>query len=179
MELSRESVRKHAVLLVRHDNDCGYSHRRRAYAHLLDSLGDLLQSRGVRVCVVAAPYSRLTGERAHNSPVSVNEAVRAIDLFGHVVRRLAGARRADALVQRLTTSLWRRLMRRADARYVVAIEPSRAIWVNVVPLVERSTRKLLSLVDLSAHARSMRLIETGVAIRFSGTRGSGIRSYKT
>ena len=44
---------------------------------------------------------------------------------------------------------------------------------KLTPLVERSTRKPVSLVALSVHARLMRLVETAVAVRFDGAAGGG------
>ena len=45
--------------------------------------------------------------------------------------------------------------------------------VKVVPLIERSSLYAVSLLALSVQARSMRLEETAVAVRFVGAAGTG------
>lgn len=115
------------ALLVRHDNDCGYSFQGKAYAQLLDSLGELLGARGLRLGSVAVPRSRLVGERAWNAPVEFNGLAHVIARVSGLAGRLAGARRAKALHDRLTAMIWRRILRQSGASCVVAIEPSRGL----------------------------------------------------
>ncbi len=47
------------------------------------------------------------------------------------------------------------------------------IWAKLTPSVERSSLKPASLSALSAQTRSMRLVETAVAIRPEGAAGVG------
>ncbi len=52
--------------------------------------------------------------------------------------------------------------------------PTVPIWAKVVPLVERSILKPLSLVELSVHKRLIRLEEAVVAFRLLGAAGVAV-----
>ena len=58
--------------------------------------------------------------------------------------------------------------------YAVTFAPTVPICANVVPLVERSILKPVSLLELSVQERLIWVDETAVALRFVGAAGIGV-----
>jgi hypothetical protein len=115
------------VLLVRHDGDCGYTYRGKAYAHIVDSFGDACATSGLSVRSVAVPYSRLTGARAHNHPVNYNRAAYALSLAGSVLRKLGLGPNPGAWERDELTRLWTRILAAAAPRHVIGIQPDKSV----------------------------------------------------
>jgi hypothetical protein len=55
--------------------------------------------------------------------------------------------------------------------YAVTFAPTVAIRLNLPPLLERYTLKLVSLFELSVHDKLIWLAETAVAVRLLGAAG--------
>jgi hypothetical protein len=111
------------VLLVRHDNDCGYRFHGQAYAHIIDTFGDLCEKRDLIVRSVATPHSRLTGKLAYRSPVSYNNSLNYIDIFGVIVRILRGSDIKIKWINQRRMYLWCQILEKATPNYVIAIQP--------------------------------------------------------
>lgn len=111
------------VLLVRHDNNCGYTFRGKAYAHLIDSFGDLCTKRSLEVRTVAKPLSVLVGKRAYHSPVSYNQADIGIGLFRQAIRLIKGADFAAQWAKSRRVALWGDILNKAKPKIVVGIQP--------------------------------------------------------
>jgi hypothetical protein len=128
------------VLLVRGDANCGYNYQGKAYAHLLDSMGDLCVMRGLVTRFIAKPYSKLTGIHAHNSPVSFNRAALIIGLGRRVVRLVRGRANADEWANKRRVHIWGRILQKANPHYVIGIQPDvglcRASKINGVPVYD-------------------------------------------
>jgi len=89
------TLEKCDILLIRHDNDCGYSINGKAYGHLIDSLGDLCANKSLRVQILATPLSTLVGDKAWNSPASYNQAYLIITVFRRLIILIKGKDFAD------------------------------------------------------------------------------------
>ena len=111
------------VVLVRHDINCGYTYGGKAYAPLVDTIGDLCVQRGLTVVSFARAYSKLIGVRAHNAPVSYNRAWSITSLIWRSFRMVAGRDRAMNLARKRRVRLWIALLRKANPRVVMAIQP--------------------------------------------------------
>ena len=114
-------------MLVRHDNDCGYQHRGRAYAPLADTVGHWCSDLGLRVRSVATPYSRLVGAAAYYHPVSINRFMLNTALLSRLRRGLVGESCAGAWAQAQRVRFWEAMLRRAQPKAVVAISPHPAL----------------------------------------------------
>lgn len=112
------------VLLVRHDGDCGYSFKEKAYAPLLDSIGDMCLAHGLYTRSVATPYSILTNIHAYNSPVSYNRASLIILLLSMMIRFIRGRARGIEWANGRQAFLWCRILEKAKPRYVIGIQPN-------------------------------------------------------
>jgi hypothetical protein len=110
------------VLLVRGDVDCGYTFRSKAYSPLLDSMGELLSARGLRVSAVALPYARLVGDLARFSPASYNRAAAATAWLG-TVARLGGSGVRDRWIARRNEKQWTDILSVSRPRYIIGINP--------------------------------------------------------
>jgi hypothetical protein len=111
------------ILLVRHDNDCGYTFQGKAYAHLIDSFGDLCTKQTLKVRAVATPFSVLVGTRAYHSPVSYNQAHIIIGLFRQMVQVIKDAEIATRWVKSHRMAIWNDILDKAKPKIVVGIQP--------------------------------------------------------
>ena len=111
------------VLLVRHDNNCGYTFQGKAYAHLIDSFGELCTKRRLKVQTVAKLYSVLVGTRAYHSPVSYTQADIVIGLFRRVIQVISGADIAAQWAKSRPSASWCAILGRAKLKIVVRIQP--------------------------------------------------------
>ena len=111
------------VLLVRHDNDCGYTYHGKAYAQLIDSFGDLCVKKDLTVGSVAIPYSRLIGKRAYHSPVSVNHSYIMIEIFGQIIRLIRGDNIWTEWIISRRVDLWVQILEKAKPKCVIGIQP--------------------------------------------------------
>jgi len=119
-----QQLKRCDVLLVRHDGDCGYSFKEKAYAPLLDSFGDLCLARGLTTRSVATPYSKLINTHAYNSPVSYNRTSLIILLLSKMVRIIRGRTKEIDWANDRQALLWCRILEKAKPRYVVGIQPN-------------------------------------------------------
>lgn len=113
------------VLLVRHDNNCGYTIHKTAYAQVIDSFGDLCTKRGLTVKSVATPYSRLVGKKAYHSPVSYSQSLFIISILGKGIKLLRGPDKSRGWIESHRTELWYQILEKAKPRCVIGILPDK------------------------------------------------------
>lgn len=128
------------VLLVRHDNDCGYTFQAKAYAHLLDSFGDLCAKKKLKIQSVATPNSVLIGTQAYYSPVSYNQAYKVIILSKLVIRLIRGEDIAIRWAKSRNIALWCDILDKTKPRVIFGIQPSeylcRAGKIKKIPVYD-------------------------------------------
>lgn len=128
------------VLLIRHDNDCGYVFQGKAYAHLLDSLGDLCAKKKLKLQSVATPFSVFVGAIAHYSPVSYNRAYSVVILCGQVTRLIKGTDIATQWTNSRQVALWCDILDKAKPKVVIGIQPNeylcRAGKIKEIPVYD-------------------------------------------
>ena len=122
-----QSLKKCDVLLVRNDVDCAYMHQGMAYGHLIDTIGELFDKKGLVVRSVATPYAKLFGNSAFNTPVNLNRATLLIDSFGIIVRLLKGAMFYTNWVKRYKIRLWGKILKKANPSFIIAIMPCESL----------------------------------------------------
>lgn len=113
------------VLLICHDVDRGATVQGKAYSPLLDSIGDDLAAKGWVCGRLVHPYSRLTGQAAHGSPVSANRLLMraaAGRALGNLFRSFGVRAGSDAL-----RDAYVRLLRQARCTCVIAIGAPEAL----------------------------------------------------
>lgn len=111
------------VLLIRHDHDCGYNFNGKPYAQFIDSLGELISKQNLTLKTIATPFSKLTGEKAFNSPVSYNRAALFHTLIGKTTGLLLGRSKGEKIAGKLRTNLWLKMLDKAKPRVVIGIQP--------------------------------------------------------
>lgn len=128
------------VLLVRSDADCGYCYQGKAYAHLTDSIGDLLTMQGLVVRSVATPYSVHTGNRSHIPSVSFNRFALMTKIIRSFVQLIKGYVNGTEWATKQYKSLWRKILNKAAPQYIVGIQPDvglcRAGKIKRVPVYD-------------------------------------------
>ncbi len=111
------------VLFVRNDNDCAYIHDGQAYAHTIDSMCELCVGIGLITRSVATPYSKLTGMRAFNSPVTFNRYALIIKFLSIFIKIVLGNKNSCDWVIQQRMKLWERILDRAAPRFIIGVQP--------------------------------------------------------
>ena len=111
------------ILLVRHDNDCGYTFQNKAYAQIIDSLGELCTKRGLVNGSVATPYSMIVGNRAFHSPVLYNKSLSIISICGKVIQLIRGHRKGTEWIESHHVNLWCKILEISSPKCVIGIQP--------------------------------------------------------
>jgi len=109
------------VLMIRDDIHCGYNFEGKAYAHLLDSLADYLKVAEIRCRTIASPYSILVGEKAYNSPISINKFFLKCALLKYLGLAFCGRKRAHAWDLKRKKVFFLNLFERTKVKFVVSI----------------------------------------------------------
>jgi hypothetical protein len=115
------------VLLVRHDVDCGYIYKKQAYAHILDSFGELLNQEGLKTRTIATPYSLLVKDKAYNSPRTYNRhelKTRAVSFFA---KRLGLNYLTSTWKETQDEQNWIKILNTTKPKIIVAIQPDSSI----------------------------------------------------
>jgi hypothetical protein len=111
------------VLLVCHDNNRGYTYQNQAYAHLLDSLGDLLRQKGLTVNSVAKPFSKLIGSYAYGEPAACNREILSIALQSRLINLFQGRNARRNWADQQLENLWHKILNSTRPKTVIAIQP--------------------------------------------------------
>ena len=115
------------VLLVRGDGDCGYTYHGKAYAHLIDSIGDLCVNRGLVTRSVATPYCKVRGIQAYNLPVSYNRSALFIALLRRSVRLVRGYANSLEWANERRAHHWGRILGKTKPRCVIGVQPDEGL----------------------------------------------------
>jgi hypothetical protein len=128
------------VLLVRHDNDCGYTFHNKAYAHIIDSFGELCTKRGLTIGSVATPFSKLIGDKAYHSPVSYNQSFSILYIFGKVIQLIRRQNISSEWIGSRKLNLWCKILEKSSPKWVVGIQPDeflcRAGKIKNIPIYD-------------------------------------------
>jgi len=115
------------ILLVRADEDCVYTYQGKAYAYLIDSIGDLCDKHGLTIRSVAKPYSRLTGRLAHNTPVSYNRLAAIVGILRRVIQLICGYKYGKEWQTTQLAHFWCKIFDKTKPRYVIGIQPDASL----------------------------------------------------
>jgi len=113
------------VLLVRHDNNCGYKYCGKVYAQLIDSFGELCNRRNLKVSSVATFGSKFIGNLAYYSPVSYDKSFVTIAIIGKVVKILRGRDFGIKWGESHYKNLWCEILEKAAPKIVIGIQPDK------------------------------------------------------
>jgi len=111
------------VLLVRHDNNCGYTYQGKAYAQLIDSIGDLFTEKGLKVRTVATSNSRLLSKKAFFSPVSLSRSSSISSIVGKLLKLIGGEQVGTAWITSRHVEIWSNIIEKARPKCIIGIQP--------------------------------------------------------
>lgn len=111
------------VLIIHHDNNCGYNFDEKAYAQLIDSLGDICTKKSLRVRSVAKHFSVFVGKRAQYSPVSYNQALISIGLIKIITRIFKNNQKSESTFESLRVRLWCQILEKCNPGIIIGIQP--------------------------------------------------------
>lgn len=115
------------ILLIRHDNDCGYTFKGKAYAHLIDSLSELFTKKGLTVVAIATPFSVLSGDLAYHSPVTYNQKKIEIECIKLAKKIFVGKEKAFSWAKTSEIQFWCNIFRKTMPRIIIGIQPDQYI----------------------------------------------------
>ncbi|MCK9275953.1 MAG: hypothetical protein M0P57_12775 [Syntrophales bacterium] len=128
------------VLLVRGDGDCGYVYKGKAYAPLIDSIGDLGIMRNLVIESVAIPYSKLIGQSAYSSPVSYNRSALFVGLIRRIIWFIRGRAKGESWANNQRMHIWDLILKKTDPKCVIGIQPDvglcRAGRIHDIPVFD-------------------------------------------
>ncbi len=116
-------IKKCDVLLVRSDEDCGYSFRGRIYSPLIDSIGDMLNNNGLQLSSVAKSYSKVKSADAYSAPVLYNRRDFTTALIGRVATIFYSREKCILWKFNRRTKFWKLLLEKAKPVCVIGIQP--------------------------------------------------------
>ncbi|MCK9631756.1 MAG: hypothetical protein M0R30_08930 [Methanoregula sp.] len=111
--------------MVRRDNNCGYSFHGKAYAHLIDSIGERCTEKSLSVRSIATPYSRLVGDKAYFSPVSYNQLATIIFVIRQLLYTFRGREIALEWENTYRVNLWCQILDKATPKCIIGILPDK------------------------------------------------------
>ena len=121
-------IRHCEALLVCSDTDRGYVFQGKAYAQILDSLGDRLRQSGLTTQSIAGDFSRFSGKEAYGAPVTMNRFLLRNVLFFRLISLVcAQAGGAESWRKNHRTAHWRKILKKCEAKIVFAIQPEMAL----------------------------------------------------
>lgn len=140
LESSRDRFRQADILVLRHDNDCGFSFDGKAYSPIIDSIVEKCLSSGFSVFSIATPFCTLAEEKAYNFPAILNRSFFLIAITGRVLQPFIGKTRSIKWTASQKTELWSRILDKVKPKLVIGIQPD-------VSLCRASKKLKLSVYD--------------------------------
>jgi hypothetical protein len=118
-----DQVKPCIALLCRKDVHCSHVFQGRAYAPLIDSVGDRLRAKGASVSEIALPFSRLVGPLAYGNPHNFHRTllIELLKAKAASILKPSSAGRGRAAAQ---VAIWRKILQRSRPRVVIGIMPS-------------------------------------------------------
>lgn len=106
------------ILLLRHDNDCGYTYKNRRYSQLIDSIEYLYNRQGVTCCTIASPFSG----HIYNSYSKVY-SINRIYFILNVALKLSFYSRLKKFIENVLKEFWIKILKKAKIKLIIGIQP--------------------------------------------------------
>lgn len=108
------------VLLICADGDRSYRFAGKKYAHLLDSVNELLMNKGLRTVTIADPYASVYGTQAFGNVVCINGMMARASYLHALIRRISTITTDnDPIIQ-----AWDKIIKKVKPRFIIGIQPS-------------------------------------------------------
>tara|TARA_A100001391_G_scaffold125291_1_gene85470 strand:+ start:17243 stop:18529 length:1287 start_codon:yes stop_codon:yes gene_type:complete len=107
------------VLFFCHDVDRGVTLNNRAYSPLIDSIRDIFEEKGLKCQTIAHPFSTLTNDNGHGSPISINRRY----FFFTIITRIFPKIIVEIFFPQL--NIYRKIINRTRARLIITIDSRR------------------------------------------------------
>lgn len=122
-------LRQSDLMLVRHDNNCGYLYRGVVYSQIIDSIVDDAQKNSIDSVTIAKPFSKYCGDKAYNMPFIFNWSFFLISFCSKVLKIAFGIKLSSEYREKATVKLWRKILMRVCPKIVIATQPCRYLCV--------------------------------------------------
>lgn len=117
------------ILLIRHDHNCGFFFKDRAYAQIIDSFGEQCEIKGLKINSIATPFARYTGKKATFSPLSCNRIMFFYTIFGKILSIITGKKYSNNWSNSKKIDIWSKILERGKPRYVIGIQPDKNVCI--------------------------------------------------
>ena len=109
------------VLLICGDVDRSYLFSQKKYAHLLDSVNELITDSGMRTITIVDPYGKIYGKKAFGEVFCINGLMVRASIKTAILRRLFPQKNN---IESPIVNTWVKVIRKASPRVIIGIQPS-------------------------------------------------------
>lgn len=121
------SLNRCDLLLIKHYTDCVYLFKGKAYSPLFDSVGEVFEKHGFKVCSILKPLSRLTKDKVQFSPVLYNQSFLKIEIIRFLLKLMKGKTYSEIWAEKCHYQLWCRILEKSNPRIVIGAMPKKEI----------------------------------------------------
>lgn len=115
------------ALLVFGDADLGYKFNGKAYAQIMDSLGELIFQSGLTTRSIVGNFSRVRTNTTYSAPATMNRFLLRDALASRLISILFGRTFAKSWRQEHRIKHWKKILKRCKAKAVFSIQPEMAL----------------------------------------------------
>jgi hypothetical protein len=108
------------VLLICADGDRSYQFAGKKYAHLLDSVNELLISKGLQTVTIADHYAAIYGTEAFGNVVCINGMMARASFRYAIIRRTSTITKDNNPI----IKTWDKIVKKVKPRLIIGIQPS-------------------------------------------------------
>ena len=107
------------VLLICADGDRSYNYSNKKYAHLLDSVNELLIDAGLKTITIANPYSNVYGKKAFGNVFCINGLMARSSIKYLIMKKIS-----TVLVSNdFHINVWDKVVKKVNPKMIIGIQP--------------------------------------------------------
>ena len=107
------------VLLICADGDRSYNYSGKKYAHLLDSVNELLMDAGLITITIADPYSNVYGKKAFGNVFCINGLMARSSIKYLIMKKISTV----LLSNELYINVWDKIVKKVQPKMIIGIQP--------------------------------------------------------
>jgi hypothetical protein len=107
------------VLLFCGDGDRSYNYSGKKYAHLLDSVNELLMDTGLKTITIADPYSNVYGKKAFGNVFCINGLMARSSIKYLIMKKISTV----LVSNELFINVWDKVVKKVQPKMIIGIQP--------------------------------------------------------
>ena len=113
------------VLLICADGDRSYNYSGKKYAHLLDSVNELLMDAGLKTITIANPYSNVYGKKAFGNVFCINGLMARSSIKYLIMKKISTVFVSNDLY----INVWDKVVKKVQPKMIIGIQPCWSLCV--------------------------------------------------